>query len=99
MSDTTGLESTKLGRQFVDASKVFYSGLIALTEEVNKLPKDESTQRLRDSLRLVTEGEKLRTDIAKEAIGKFGLQMQGHLLELEVCKQQQVAARQQAAAN
>jgi hypothetical protein len=48
---------------------------------------------------VLTEGEKLRTDIAKEAIGKFGLQMQGQLLELECAKQQGIAAKQQAAAN
>ena len=99
MSGKKQFEFSDLSRQFTDANKVFYSGLIALADEIGKLPKDESTQRMRDALRLVTEGEKFRTEIAKEAIGKLSLEMQGQLLEMECVKQLGVAAKQQANAN
>ena len=85
--------------QFVDANRVYCCAAIALAEEVSKLPKDESTARLRRALKLQQDADKMRNEIAREALSKFAMQMQGGVLDLEVCRQLNIAAKQQSIAD
>jgi len=73
--------------QFADASKAYAIASILLAEAIAKLPQDEHGQELARILKLQQRADLMRTQIARSALAKLLLNVQGGILDLEVMRQ------------